>query len=32
LCDIKHHGDVMDLQVNLCCIQKLAFKIWEKYI
>lgn len=26
LCDIRHHGDVMDLQVSLCNIQKLTFK------
>nr|XP_011752166.1 nucleoporin Nup43 [Macaca nemestrina] len=27
LCDIRHHGDVMDLQVNLCSIQKLTLKV-----
>ena len=26
LCDIKHHGDVMDLQVSLCNIGKLTFR------
>lgn len=26
LCDIKHHGDVMDLQVSLYSVQKLVFK------
>lgn len=26
MCDIRHHGDVMDLQVSLCNIQKLTFK------
>ena len=26
LCDIRHHGDVMDLQVNLSCHPKLTLE------
>lgn len=30
LCDIRHHGDVMDLQVSLCNSQKLTLKKKQK--